>query len=77
MAGRDTQNAISQFPKLHDRWQTLWHRTFDPASQAERDRLFAALTRAYSQPHRAYHTLNHVAHCLSLLDEFLDRAEHP
>ncbi|MFP4389386.1 MAG: hypothetical protein ACLFPR_10620 [Desulfococcaceae bacterium] len=77
MAGRDTQNAISQFPKLHDRWQTLWHRTFDPASQAERDRLFAALTRAYSQPHRAYHTLNHVAHCLSLLDEFSDRAEHP
>jgi predicted metal-dependent HD superfamily phosphohydrolase len=77
LAGRDTQNAISQFPELHNRWQTLWRRTFAPASEVERDHLFGTLARAYSQPHRAYHTLDHVAHCLSLLDEFSDRAEHP
>lgn len=63
--------------ELHNRWNALWGQNFSPASEADRDRLFDALTRAYSQPHRAYHTLDHLAHCLSLLDEFQDLAGHP
>lgn len=35
------------------------------------------LSRAYSEPHRAYHTSRHIQTCLSLLDEFSALADMP
>ena len=36
--------------------------------------VFDALERAYSEPHRAYHTAEHIDDCLSMLDEVYDLA---
>ena len=38
---------------------------------------FDALTHAYSEPHRHYHTAAHIDHCLALLDEFRPLATRP
>lgn len=40
--GRGHLVAVNE--ELHNHWATLWHQTFGPASESERDRLFSALT---------------------------------
>lgn len=50
---------------MPERWRDLWRRVgaaTDPAP------IFAALAERYGEPHRAYHTLAHVARCLWELD---------
>ena len=50
--------------RVEERWRSLWARLGargDPAPP------FEGLVARYSESHRAYHTLDHVAHCL---DEF-------
>jgi predicted metal-dependent HD superfamily phosphohydrolase len=50
---------------LRERWIAFWN-----ASRAAGDPLPAwrDLERRYSEPHRRYHVLDHVAHCLEELD---------
>ena len=38
---------------------------------------YQALLSAHAQPHRAYHTLDHIAACLRHLDDVRDLAERP
>lgn len=38
---------------------------------------YRALCDAYSQPHRYYHTKQHITECIALLDEFADLAQNP
>jgi len=38
---------------------------------------YGALIKAHAQPHRAYHTLDHIAACLRHLDVVRDKAERP
>lgn len=38
---------------------------------------FRHLVRKYEEPHRAYHTLSHIAHCLALHDELAPRLADP
>jgi predicted metal-dependent HD superfamily phosphohydrolase len=50
--------------ELESAWHALWTRLGahgDPAT------VFADLARRYSEPQRAYHTLDHVSHCLAEL----------
>ena len=49
---------------LYDEWASLWHRLH---AKGPADRTFEALNQSYATPPRAYHNLNHIAHCL---DEF-------
>jgi predicted metal-dependent HD superfamily phosphohydrolase len=51
-------------------WQTLCG-TKPPAG------LFAEILKAYSEEHRAYHTAEHIAHCLDELDHVPDLAKQP
>jgi predicted metal-dependent HD superfamily phosphohydrolase len=44
---------------------------------AEDDPLYLRLVAAYSEPHRKYHTLQHLSECLRWLDSVPDLAEHP
>ncbi len=56
------------------RWDDLWRRLGargDPAAVHE------MLSRRYGEPHRAYHTLGHIARCLAEWDEVRDRASSP
>jgi predicted metal-dependent HD superfamily phosphohydrolase len=52
-----------------ERWQTLWKK-LNGKTRAEE--VFHLLAAFYFEPHRAYHTLAHIRHCL---DEF-DRVRH-
>lgn len=47
-----------------ERWQTLWNKL---NCKTEAEKIFRLLAAFYSEPHRAYHTLAHIRHCL---DEF-------
>ena len=39
--------------------------------------LYDALVARYSEPHRRYHTLQHLAECFAAFDEIAHLAEHP
>jgi len=58
---------------LWPRWQALMA-TFSVNQSRE---TFERLVKAYSEPHRAYHTLAHITACLNHLDEVRHKAEHP
>jgi predicted metal-dependent HD superfamily phosphohydrolase len=49
---------------LYGRWRALW-----PGEAAQGDAIYRDLAARYAEPHRAYHTLDHVADCLRRLDE--------
>jgi len=50
---------------LESRFQELWKR-LDAAADAQG--IYSRLMAAYAEPHRAYHTAEHIADCLAQLD---------
>ncbi len=54
------------FVHLHSRWKTLFRAL---GTAQDRRREFENLFNHYSEPHRAYHNLDHIAHCLRELDD--------
>ena len=56
-------------------WQRLCGR-LAPTSGAC-DAVFDELVRAYGEPHRHYHNLDHIAQCLRLFDDARVKALHP
>jgi predicted metal-dependent HD superfamily phosphohydrolase len=73
--------AFQRFPKpsrtgvpLTDRWTTDWTGLGAPLpGTATRDLVLAR----YGEPHRAYHTLQHLEECFSHLERARDLAERP
>ncbi|PZV07265.1 MAG: N-methyl-D-aspartate receptor NMDAR2C subunit [Leptolyngbya sp.] len=59
---------------LLPRWSALWHKLNLPALAPQ---VFWDLCDRYSEPHRAYHTLQHLGECLSWADWAVDLAENP
>ena len=58
-----------------ERWIVLWKRL---GARSGPESIFESVAERYSEPHRAYHTLAHVARCLWELDrsrELAERAE--
>lgn len=55
------------------RWRAAWHALVATPSDA----LHAKLLARYAEPHRAYHTPQHLAECLALFDEFRALAQRP
>lgn len=55
---------------LRARWFELWSAIAGGVVLAIGGRLFRDLSEAYDQPHRAYHTLVHIAACLKELDKY-------
>jgi predicted metal-dependent HD superfamily phosphohydrolase len=55
-----------------DRFQLLWRRCLLEKSVDNSAAIHQQLTDAYSEPHRVYHTLNHIEHCLTHLDNISD-----
>lgn len=55
---------MSAADALHGRWRALWS-----GDAVDGDAIYRDLVARYAEPHRAYHTLDHVADCLHWLDE--------
>lgn len=58
------------------RFLALWTRCLadDPTSA---ERAYAGLIELYGEPHRHYHTLNHIRHCLAEFDRAAALMDHP
>jgi predicted metal-dependent HD superfamily phosphohydrolase len=63
--------------RLASRWARLLTRLAPDAGDAGADLAFHLIESLYAHPPRHYHTLEHVAECLSHLDTFRRHAEDP
>jgi predicted metal-dependent HD superfamily phosphohydrolase len=54
-------------------WQALWRKLGAQADEA----LFQRLVAAYSEPHRHYHTLQHLRECLEMFASVRQLAQRP
>ena len=59
---------------LLTRWLALWGRL---GAKGDGEQAYADLVARYAEPHRAYHTLAHVAECLTTLDGARHLAVYP
>lgn len=55
-----------------ERWEATWH-----GLGAREPALYEELLAAYSEPHRRYHTAQHLDECFALFDEVRSLAERP
>ena len=60
--------------KLQERWLDLWKRL---GAHGDPEPAYAELRRRYSEPHRAYHTLDHIRECLEEFDAAWGLARDP
>lgn len=59
---------------LHRQWRQTWH---DLGLPQPAGAVFDQLLARYREPHRAYHTVQHLTECLALLDELRSVAQEP
>lgn len=52
-----------------DRFQALWRRCLINERPDHSATIHQQLTEAYGEPHRRYHTLAHIEHCLAMFDQ--------
>ena len=52
-----------------ERFQPLWNRNLNPGSEDDSAAVHRMLLQHYGEPHRHYHTLEHVEHCLLQFDD--------
>jgi predicted metal-dependent HD superfamily phosphohydrolase len=60
---------------MRDRWNSFC--ASSPSPVAARDAIFDEFVRAYSEPQRHYHTMNHVEACLDQFELVRDRCDQP
>jgi predicted metal-dependent HD superfamily phosphohydrolase len=59
---------------LIDRWEALWEKI---PHKGNIWRLYGEIVTRYSEPHRFYHNLWHIRHCLKVLDEARHLCRNP
>lgn len=59
---------------LRSIWQAHWKQV---GASGDGDLIFQALIARYSEPHRHYHTVQHLEECLNLFATVADLTEHP
>lgn len=60
---------------MQKRWGHLWSSVMNDGTNIQA--AFARVYSRYTEPHRAYHTLQHIQDCLFVLDEFRGLASDP
>ena len=58
-----------------ERFQPLWQRNLNPETEDDSVAIHAMLLQHYREPHRHYHTLEHIEHCLLQFDDCADLLE--
>jgi predicted metal-dependent HD superfamily phosphohydrolase len=62
-------------PKQNNQhWLTLWQQI---GATGDANEVYINLVRQYSEPHRAYHTLSHIEHCLAELEQVRQLVTNP
>jgi predicted metal-dependent HD superfamily phosphohydrolase len=51
-----------------ERFAALWRRCLSAGAQSEGADVYQEVLQCYSQPHRCYHTPDHIGHCLRMFD---------
>jgi predicted metal-dependent HD superfamily phosphohydrolase len=59
----------AQNPAGLDRFQTLWRRCLINGMPDHSATIHQQIIEAYGEPHRRYHTLAHIEHCLAMFDQ--------
>lgn len=59
---------------LEERWRRFWKAA---GAQGDPSAPWKDLSARYSEPHRAYHTLRHIAHCLEEFDPVRRESKDP
>lgn len=59
---------------MKNRWLKFWAAA---GASGDPEAEWRSLSARYAEPHRAYHTLEHIAHCLDELDEVREVAADP
>ena len=59
---------------LEQHWSALWQRL---GVKGDTNAVYNDLFVRYSEPHRAYHTLKHIGHCLEELERVRHLASNP
>ena len=57
-----------------ERWAKLWR---EIGAKEDRHAVYQELVSLYSEPHRHYHSLSHIAECLNEFDAARDLAQQP
>jgi predicted metal-dependent HD superfamily phosphohydrolase len=60
-----------------DRFQSLWRRCSPGQAVDTSAAIHQQLIDSYNEPHRVYHTLNHIEHCLAHFDKINHDLESP
>jgi predicted metal-dependent HD superfamily phosphohydrolase len=60
--------------KQEQRWMALWQHL---GAQTDASKIYNDLATRYSEPHRAYHTLEHIGHCLDEFEQVRQLATNP
>ncbi len=68
---------IEQDALLRERFSELWRRNTLPGANDEADALWHLLANRYAEPHRHYHTKQHLVFCLEQLDLAGERIRQP
>ena len=63
-----TLRQVRAQPMVESRFVALWNRCFADAEGEGPATIYVDLVRRYSEPHRRYHTCDHIAHCLKQFD---------
>lgn len=60
--------------RSEQQWLVLWQRL---GAQGDSHAVYNDLVARYSEPHRAYHTLEHIGHCLDEFEQVRQLATNP
>lgn len=60
--------------QIERRWQAFWKRL---GAQGDGNALYGDIVARYSEPHRTYHTLGHIEHCLAEFEHVRHLAADP
>lgn len=74
LASLDAEGGSGADP-MRGRWLDLWVRLQERGAHGDEAQVYSDLAARYCEPHRAYHTLVHVAHALDELEGVRDLAE--
>ena len=72
-----SENVIANQVLDYDRFRQLWRDCLLDPTADESSVIHQNLIDAYSEPQRHYHTLSHIAHCLSLFDKIIAELDNP